>query len=126
MTQAAPSGTRYTISVLTTDTVDSAPSLLVTFDSQRYLFNTPEAVSRVALSNKVGLKKVGHVFLGDLAQSAGLPGLILSSVEGGNDKMVVHGPRGTDHFLASCRFFTRRCVWTTPSVLLLRSHSLEQ
>ncbi|BGP34813.1 hypothetical protein JCM10296v2_006637 [Rhodotorula toruloides] len=108
MWQAAPSGTRYTISVLTTDTVDSAPSLLVTFDAQRYLFNTPEAVSRVALSNKVGLKKVGHVFLGDLAQSAGLPGLILSSVEGGNDKMVVHGPRGTDHFVASCRFFTRR------------------
>ncbi|BGP27122.1 3' tRNA processing endoribonuclease [Rhodotorula toruloides] len=108
MTHVAPAGTRYTVSVLTTDTVDSAPSLLVTFDAQRYLFNAPEAVSRVALSNKVGLRKVGHVFLGDLAQSAGLPGLILSSVEGGNDKMVVHGPRGTDHFVASCRFFTRR------------------
>ncbi|GAA5984538.1 hypothetical protein JCM10908_003390 [Rhodotorula pacifica] len=108
MTTLAPAGTRYSVSVLTTHTVDSAPSLLVAFDSQRYLFNTPEAISRIALQNKVGLRKVGHVFLGDVEESAGLPGFILSSVEAGNDRIKVVGPEGTDHFLATCRFFTRR------------------
>ena len=108
MTTQAPAGTRYSISVLTTHTVDSAPALLVAFDSQRYLFNTPEAISRIALQNKVGLRKVGHVFLGDVEESAGLPGFILSSVEAGNERIKLVGPEGTDHFLATCRFFTRR------------------
>lgn len=110
MTELAPAGTRYSVSVLTTHTVDSSPSLLVAFENQRYLFGTPEGFSRIALQNKVGLRKVGHVFLGDLAQSGGLPGFLLTSVEAGNDKIKVFGPRGTDHLLASCRFFTRRCA----------------
>ncbi|BGP51089.1 hypothetical protein JCM10450v2_007018 [Rhodotorula kratochvilovae] len=108
MTELAPAGTRYSVSVLTTHTVDSTPSLLVAFDNQRYLFNAPEGFSRIALQNKVGLRKVGHVFLGDLAQSGGLPGFVLTSVEAGNDKIQVFGPEGSDHLLASCRFFTRR------------------
>ncbi|GAA6036325.1 hypothetical protein JCM8097_001668 [Rhodosporidiobolus ruineniae] len=108
MTEAAPPNTGYSVSVLTTHTVDTQPSLLVAFDNQRYLFNAPEAISRVALQNKVGLRKVGHVFLGELEQSAGLPGFILSSVEAGQDKIQVVGPEGTDHLIASCRFFTRR------------------
>ncbi|GAA5921209.1 hypothetical protein JCM3775_004142 [Rhodotorula graminis] len=109
MTELAPAGTRYSVSVLTTHTVDSHPSLLVAFDSHRYLFNAPEGFSRIALQNKVGLRKVGHVFLGDVAESAGgLPGFVLTSVEAGNDRIKVYGPEGTDHLLASCRFFTRR------------------
>ncbi|GAA5968545.1 hypothetical protein JCM11641_007673 [Rhodosporidiobolus odoratus] len=108
MTDAAPMNAGYSVSVLTTHSVDSQPSLLVAFDNQRYLFNTPESISRIALQNKVGLRKVGHVFLGNLEQSAGLPGFILSSVEAGNDKIQIIGPRGADHLLASCRFFTRR------------------
>lgn len=108
MTEYASMNTGYSVSVLTTHTVDTQPSLLIAFDNQRYLFNTPEAVSRVALQGKVGLRKVSNVFLGDLEQSAGLPGFILSSVEAGNDKIQVVGPEGTDQLLASCRFFTRR------------------
>ncbi|GAA5921129.1 hypothetical protein JCM1841_002430 [Sporobolomyces salmonicolor] len=108
MTELAPAGTRYSLSILSTHTVDSSPSLLVTFDSHRYLFNLPESISRISLQNKVGLRKVGHVFLGDLEDSAGLPGFVLSTVEAGNDRIAVVGPQGTEHYLASCRFFTRR------------------
>lgn len=102
------SGDKFSISVLSTHSSDSSPSLLVTFDNRRYLFNTPEAISRIALQSKVGLRKVGNVFLGSLQDSAGLPGFILSSVEAGNNKIEIVGPVGTDHYLASCRFFTRR------------------
>lgn len=104
------SGDKFSISVLSTHSSDSSPSLLVTFDSRRYLFNTPEAISRIALQSKVGLRKVGNVFLSSLQDSAGLPGFILSSVEAGNNKIQVVGPVGTDHYLASCRYFTRRCA----------------
>jgi ribonuclease Z len=101
-------GNKYSVSVLSTYSNDSSPSLLVTFPDQRYLFNTPEAISRIALQSKVGLRKVGNVFLGSLDESAGLPGFVLSSVEAGNNKIEIAGPAGTDHYLASCRFFTRR------------------
>ncbi|GAA5944075.1 tRNase Z [Sporobolomyces koalae] len=102
------SGNRFHVSVLSTYSSDSTPSLLVTFQNQRYLFNTPEAISRIALQSKVGLRKVGNVFLGSIDESIGLPGFILSSVEAGNNKIEIVGPVGVDHFLASCRFFTRR------------------
>ncbi|GAA6009767.1 hypothetical protein JCM10207_004185 [Rhodosporidiobolus poonsookiae] len=108
MSESSSTNAGFSVSVLTTHTVDSHPSLLVTFDNQRYLFNTPEAFSRIALQNKVGLRKVGHVFLGDLEQSAGLPGFVLSSVEAGIDKIQIFGPEGAEQLLASCRFFTRR------------------
>lgn len=108
MASAAPVNARYHISVLATSTVDSKPSLLVTFDNARYLFNSPESISRICVQSKIALRKVGAVFLGDLEESAGLPGLILSTVEAGNNKVQICGPAGTTHFVASCRFFTRR------------------
>lgn len=103
MTTQAPARTRHSISVLTTHAVDSVPAL-VAFESQRYLFNTPGAPSRIALQNNVDLRKAGHVFLGDFEENAGLPGFILSSVEAGNDRTQLVGPEETDHLLATCRF----------------------
>ncbi|SCV69435.1 BQ2448_2455 [Microbotryum intermedium] len=99
---------RYSLSMLSTSSSDSRPALLVTFESQRYLFNTPESISRVCVQNRIGLKRVGHVFAGNLSESAGLPGFILSAVETGNHEIRVVGPPGIDHLLASYRFFTRR------------------
>ncbi|KAM0790962.1 hypothetical protein ACM66B_004267 [Microbotryomycetes sp. NB124-2] len=100
--------TRYTISVLSIDSADSKPALLVTFPDKRYLFNTPESIGRICVQNKTGLKKVGQAFLGDLQVSTGLPGFILSAVEAGSSKLQIYGPRGLKHYLASCRYFTRR------------------
>ncbi|KAK4048132.1 hypothetical protein OIV83_005002 [Microbotryomycetes sp. JL201] len=100
--------TRYTIQVLSVDSSDSKPALLVTFPDKRYLFNTPESIGRICVQNKTGLKKVGQAFVGDLQASTGLPGFILSAVEAGAHKLQVYGPRGLKHYLASCRYFTRR------------------
>lgn len=109
MTTPAPRNTRYSVNVLTTSTADTSPSLLVVYDNQRYLFNTPEAMSRVCVQGKTGMRKISNVFLGDLVRSAGLPGFLLSTVEAGNNKVEVVGPEGTEHLVASYRFFTRRC-----------------
>lgn len=117
--QPPQSGNKFSVSVLSTYSSDSTPSLLVTFPDQRYLFNTPEAISRVAVQSKVGLRKVGNVFLGSIEESAGLPGFILSSVEAGNNKIEIVGPAGADHYLASCRFFTRRSVLFRNRVIIV-------
>lgn len=108
MTSAAPPNTRYHLQLLTTATSDSKPSLLVTFDSQRYLFNAPESISRVFVQSRIGMRKISKVFLGDLNESAGLPGFVLSTVEAGNHQVELVGPEGTDHLVATYRFFTRR------------------
>ena len=108
MTTPAPLNTRYTLSLLSTHSTDSSPSLLVTFDNHRYLFNTPESISRVCVQNKIGMKKIGQAFLGRLEESTGLPGFVLSTVEAGNREVELFGPEGLDHFMASCRYFTRR------------------
>lgn len=108
MTTPAAPNTRYTLQVLSAHSSDSAPSALITFDQQRYLFNAPESLSRVCVQGRVGLRKVTNLFLGGLEESAGLPGLVLSTVEAGNRSLEVAGPAGTDHLLASCRFFCRR------------------
>lgn len=57
------------------------------------------------------MRKMAKVFLGGVGDNtAGLPGLILSSAEGGNKSLEIIGPQGLDHFLATCRMFTRRSV----------------
>lgn len=97
--------------LLTVDSSDSSPSLLfVASDTKRYLFNAPESLARVCVQSKLPMKKIERVFLGSLERSSGLPGLILSVCEGGGRHIHVHGPQGTLHYLASCRFFTRRSV----------------
>ncbi|KAL8292590.1 hypothetical protein RQP46_001202 [Phenoliferia psychrophenolica] len=108
MTTPAPPNTRYSVNVLSTSTVDSSPSLVVIYDAKRYLFNTPEAISRVCVQGKTGMRKIHNVFLSQLDNSAGLPGFLLSTVEAGNNQVEVVGPEGTEHLVASYRFFTRR------------------
>lgn len=108
MTHAAPLNTRYSLSLLSTHSADSTPSLLVTFDNHRYLFNVPESISRICVQNKIGMKKMGQVFLGQLEGSEGLPGFVLSTVEAGSRELELFGPQGLEHLMASCRFFTRR------------------
>lgn len=109
---AAPvtsSNSQSQLHLLTCHTVDSSPSLLVNFDQHKYLFNVPESLSRVCVQSKIGLKKVGKVFLGNLNEaSAGLPGYLLSTVEAGNRDVELVGTPGLDHLVASYRFYTRR------------------
>lgn len=111
MTARATPNTRYYIQVLSTYTDDSTPSLLVVFDNARYLFNAPESFSRICVQSRIGMRRMGKVFVGKIGDdTAGLPGLILSCGEGGNKSLEIIGPQGMDHFIATCRMFTRRYV----------------
>ena len=111
MTTLSTSKTNCQLHLLTTHTADSSPSLLVTFDQHKYLFNVPESFSRVCVQSKISLKKIGKVFVGDLSENVGgLPGLLLSTVESGNNDVEVVAGEGLEHLVASYRFYTRRCA----------------
>jgi ribonuclease Z len=61
---------------LTGLTADTTPSLLLCFDSTRYLFNAGEGTTRALVSHGAGFKKIAAVFStrADAATSGGLAG----------------------------------------------------
>ncbi|KAI8851554.1 beta-lactamase-like protein [Chytridium lagenaria] len=75
---------KWFIQILGAATHDSRPSVIVHFDSQRYLFN----------------------FSWDCL--GGLPGMLLTVADAGSKQMRIVGPAGTTHALAGMRHFLFR------------------
>jgi ribonuclease Z len=101
------------IQIIGTDTGDSSPSVLVFFDTQRYLFNAGEGAQRFAIEHKVRLAKLNHVFMTEISSTtvSGLPGLCLTAADIGVPALTLHGPRNTKVFMrAAHRFLHRRTM----------------
>ena len=64
------------VQVLGADTGDSTPTLLVFFDSKRYLFNCGEGTQRFCTEHRVRLARVDNIFITRLSWEnvGGLPG----------------------------------------------------
>ncbi len=130
----------WSTSVYTTLSSDTEPSIVITFDSAKYIFNAGENTTRAILQDKRGWKKVKALFLTRLGtqRSSGVPGvsldssscilliaydplvavlgpgLLMSIADSSPRAMEVFGPRGLLHLLASMRFyvfrFVHRCI----------------
>lgn len=99
------------VQILGTETEDTDPSVLLFFDSERYLFNAGENTFRFCTEHRIKLSRVGHIFLSSLSpyQTGGLPGLMLTLADTGVvDRCQVHGPRNLVHQLLSMKYFMRR------------------
>lgn len=94
----------YVVTVPAADASD-LPSILLTFDDKRYLFNCGENTQRQLLAQKMPMRKIKAVFMTSGWQShAGLPGLMLSVHDSnGLPPLSLHGPQGLAHYLASLR-----------------------
>ncbi|KAJ3149125.1 Zinc phosphodiesterase ELAC protein 2 [Geranomyces michiganensis] len=101
---------RYKIKVLATDTLDASPSVLIAFDSRRYLFNCGEGTQRFCHEHKVGIRKVEEIFLTRVAWECvgGLPGMLLTLADAGASSIAVNGSGNLSHFMASTRHFIYR------------------
>ncbi len=93
---------------LGSDTSDTLPSVLVSFDNKRYLFNIGEGFQRYALQNKIKTAKIDGIFLTRATTEAagGLPGTLLTladkiGLETGTTAISAYGPRGMNAF-ANC------------------------
>ena len=69
----------WSTSVYTTLSSDTEPSIVITFESAKYIFNAGENTTRAILQSKRGWKKVKALFLTQLGtqRSSGVPGVLL-------------------------------------------------
>ncbi|KDO32916.1 hypothetical protein SPRG_02608 [Saprolegnia parasitica CBS 223.65] len=98
------------IQVLGVGSAEMAPSVIVTGESQRYLFNACEGLQRVCMEHRVRLGKLQTVLLTELTSETlgGLPGLILTISDIGKKGLRLCGPDGTSAFLHATRHFLNR------------------
>jgi hypothetical protein len=71
----------WSTSVYTALTSDTEPSIVITFESAKYIFNSGENTTRAILQSKRGWKKVKALFLTQLGtqRSSGVSGMSLVS-----------------------------------------------
>ena len=94
----------YVVTVPAAD-ASALPSILLTFDDKKYLFNCGENTQRQLLAQKLPMRKIKAIFTTSGWQShAGLPGFMLSIHDSnGLPPLSLHGPQGLAHYLASLR-----------------------
>ncbi|KAJ3003197.1 Zinc phosphodiesterase ELAC protein 2, partial [Thoreauomyces humboldtii] len=98
------------LQVLGTDTLDASPSVMLHFDSQRYVFNCGEGTQRFCHEHKVRLAKVDKIFMTRVAWDCvgGLPGMLLTLADAGSNNLNLRGPNNLSHFMATTRHFIYR------------------
>lgn len=98
------------LQVLSLDSKDASPCIVVTTDSLRLMFDVGEGTQRLALEHGVRLSKLEGIFLTRLSSETvcGLPGMVLTVADVGRSGFLVYGPHGITDFWKSTRFFMRR------------------
>ncbi|EGO29330.1 hypothetical protein SERLADRAFT_412876 [Serpula lacrymans var. lacrymans S7.9] len=100
----------WSASVLSSTTSDTEPTVVVTFDSAKYIFNVGENTNRAFLQSRRNWKKTRAMFLSSVGtqRGSGLPGLLMTFADSGLSSMDIVGPYGLLHFLAAMRKYTFR------------------
>lgn len=103
---------------------DTEPSVVIAFDSAKYLFNVGENTTRSYLQSRQTWRKTRGIFLTSIStqRSSGLPGLLMTFADAGRSQVRVTGPSGLLHLIASMRRYTyRENLDVTPSEVRLVS-----
>ncbi|THH10213.1 hypothetical protein EW146_g8446 [Bondarzewia mesenterica] len=108
----------WSTSVITTQSSDTEPTVIITFDSAKYIFNTGENSTRAVLQSRRGWKKVKGLFLTQVGtkRTGGLTGMVMSIADSAARKVDVVGPSGILHLIASMRLYTFRSTLSLNSV----------
>jgi ribonuclease Z len=122
------------VQVLSVQSLETAPSLLLSTETRRYvsshacaspcnavpltasycarsfLFNVGDGTQRLCMEHHVRLAKLHQVFLTELRSQAlgGLPGMVLTVSDTGKPGLQVHGPPGTSKYIKATRHFLYR------------------
>lgn len=100
----------WNASVLSSVSSDTEPTVLITFDSAKYIFNVGENTTRAFLQSRRNWKKTRGVFLTSVGtqRASGLPGLLMTFADSGLTSLNIAGPAGLLHFMAVMRKYTHR------------------
>ncbi|KAL4093001.1 hypothetical protein PRIC1_011990 [Phytophthora ramorum] len=98
------------VQILSVQSVETAPCLLLSTETRRFLFNVGDGTQRLCMEHHVRLAKLQQVFLTELRSHAvgGLPGMVLTVSDTGKPGLHVHGPPGTKKYLKATRHFLYR------------------
>ncbi|KAF8075182.1 hypothetical protein FPV67DRAFT_1476334 [Lyophyllum atratum] len=104
----------WSASVLTTLSSDTEPTIIVTFDSAKYIFNAGENTNRAFLQSRGNWKRTKGLFFTDIGtkRSSGLPGLLMSFADATIPRLNIVGPPGLLHFMSAMRLYTYRDTLT--------------
>ncbi|KAJ7813157.1 hypothetical protein B0H14DRAFT_3751159 [Mycena olivaceomarginata] len=100
----------WTASVVTSATTDTEPSLVVSFDNAKYIFNLPENSNRAFTQKKAHRKSTRAFFLTQVGaqRAGGVAGMLMSSADQMLSTVDVVGPPGLVHRVASMRSYIYR------------------
>ncbi|KIY69263.1 hypothetical protein CYLTODRAFT_349872 [Cylindrobasidium torrendii FP15055 ss-10] len=100
----------WTASALTTLSSDTQPSIIVSTEQGKYIFNTAEATGRSFLQSGSNWKKTKAVFFTDVGvhRMGGLAGLLMTWADATVSQLNVFGPTGLLHYMATMRQYTYR------------------
>ncbi|KAJ6605846.1 hypothetical protein B0H10DRAFT_2076138 [Mycena sp. CBHHK59/15] len=100
----------WSASVVTSATTDTEPTLVLTFDQAKYIFNVAENSNRAFTQKKAHRKKTRALFLTQvgLQRTGGLAGMLMSSADQMLSTLDVVGPPGLAHSMASMRSYIYR------------------
>ena len=98
------------LQLLSLDTVDSSPCVVVATEHCRFLFDSGEGIQRLCVEHRARISKLEGVCLTRLCPEtiAGLPGLCLTAADAGKSQLLIVGPAGTSLFWDSTTHFMRR------------------
>ncbi|KAL7284142.1 hypothetical protein ACG7TL_001423 [Trametes sanguinea] len=102
----------WNVSVLSEATSDTEPTLLVEFDSGKYIFNAGEATGRTWLQSHHSLRKTRGLFLtaAGTQRCGGVGGVLMLCADAAVPKLDIVGPYGLMHYLATMRGFAYRAT----------------
>ncbi|KAF7370999.1 hypothetical protein MSAN_00734100 [Mycena sanguinolenta] len=100
----------WTTSVITSATTDTEPSIIVSFDNAKYIFNLAENSNRAFTQKKAHRKSSRAFFLTQVGaqRAGGLAGMLMSSADQLLNTLNVVGPPGLTHRIASMRSYIYR------------------
>ncbi|KAH9941310.1 uncharacterized protein BXZ73DRAFT_42209 [Epithele typhae] len=98
------------VSTLAVATSDTDPSLVLTFDTAKYIFNLGEGSGRVYIHSPNALRNLKAFFVTGVAtrHCAGMPGMMMFCADGNVSHLSLVGPHGLAHRLASMRHYLHR------------------
>ncbi|GJJ16137.1 hypothetical protein Clacol_010417 [Clathrus columnatus] len=100
----------WSIYCLTSESSDTNLSIVMDYNSSRYLFNCGENTTRALLQRRKGFRKFRAILLSGINtdKSSGLPGILMTIADANITKTNIIGPSGLHHFLASTRLYVLR------------------
>ncbi|KAG0356174.1 hypothetical protein BG005_004902 [Podila minutissima] len=106
------------LQVLSSGTADCSPSIILHFDSQRYMINCGEGTQRLCMESKLRFSKLQTILFtrNHWECFGGVPGMLLTLSDVGSRNIKLIGGENLTHAITSTRHFVYRNTMTVETI----------